>query len=166
LGKPFEGRWRGSTPGVKLVHWWGRLVRFDARTKAALGGARLGSTNPLDRNICGPAWVTDVASAVSNGVVAVGRCDLDFPWSADAWTRGETEAYPMAFLRVYAADFELRFSTALPGLLPFELVRLSPSRYLVVGQALAAGAPVKGVARPFNGPSDGYYMIVELKRGT
>jgi hypothetical protein len=131
LGKRFEGEIKNNV-GVKLVHWWGMIHRVNAQTGEGLGGARLASKGA---GAAGPAWTVDLASLPGNQVLALGRCNLDFPWSESAWHRADVDENPAAFLRVYSRDFDLLFSTALPGVVPFEIVPLAENRFLITGQA-------------------------------
>lgn len=157
LGRRFEGEIKNNV-GVKLVHWWGMVHRVDAKTGEGLGGVRMASKGT---GAAGPAWCVDLASLPGNQVLAVGRCNLDFPWSDTAWHRAETNGNPTAFLRVYDRGFELLFSTALPGVVPFELVPLTGNRFLVTGQAKNATAPVKAALfeQP-RGKADGFFCLV------
>lgn len=161
LGRKFEGAIKGSTGGIKLVHWWGTIHRVNTQTREGMGGARL-SGNP--RGTAAPGWVVDLAALPGNRTLAVGRCNGEFPWTADAWHRGDPEENPTAFLRVYDEDFDLLFSTALPGVVPGEIVRLSDDRYLIVGQAQRDTAPATNAifTKP-RGKADGYYCLVQVK---
>ena len=158
LGQKFEGPIKNDV-GVKLVHWWGMIHRLDAKTGEGLGGARLASKG---QGAAGPAWVVDLASLPGNQVLALGRCNLDFPWSTDAWHRGDPAENPTAFLRVYSREFDLLFSTALPGVVPFEIVPLRDNRFLITGQARNPTAPVKNALFGKScGKADGFFCVVE-----
>ena len=159
LGRRFEGSVKGNTPGIKLVHWWGTIQRVSSQTREGMGGVRLASNN---KGVAGPAWAVDLASMPGNQVLAVGRCNFEFPWTEDAWHRGDPEENPTGFVRVYSADFELLFSTALPGVIPFEIVPLAKDRFLIVGQAKNPTAPVENAL--FNksrGKADGFFYLVQ-----
>jgi hypothetical protein len=163
-GRRFEGKIEGSTPGIKLVHWWGEIQRIDARTREGIGGARLAGN---DKGVAGPGWVVDLSSLPENRVLAVGRRNFEFPWTGDAWTSGDPAANPAAFLRLYDAKFGLLFSTALDGVVPFEIAPLSGGRFLIVGRADGDGAPVRGTIGPLRrGKSDGYLCLVRLTDGS
>ncbi|HUU08996.1 MAG TPA: hypothetical protein VM431_00480 [Phycisphaerae bacterium] len=158
LGRRFEGPVKGSAPVIKLVHWWGTIHRVNTRTREGLGGARLAANN---QGVAGPAWAVDLASLPGNQVLAVGRCNFEFPWTQDAWHRGDPQENPTGFVRVYSAAFDLLFSTALPGVIPFEIVPLSDDRYLIVGQARNPAAPVAGaLAGKPRGKADGFLYLV------
>jgi hypothetical protein len=135
------------------------IHRVDAKTGEGLGGARLASKGA---GAAGPAWTVDLASLPGGNVLALGRCNLDFAWSTNAWHRAAVDENPAAFLRVYSREFELRFSTALPGVVPFELVPLTGNRFLVTGQAKTTNAPVRDAlfAAP-RGKADGFFCVVE-----
>ena len=159
LGRPCEGQVKGSAPGIKLVHWWGTIHRVNAQTREGMGGARFAGNN---QGVAGPGWAVDLASMPGNQVLAVGRCNFEFPWTENAWHRGDPEENPTGFVRVYSTDFELLFSTALLGVIPFEIVPLSDNRYLIVGQARNPTAPVAGAL--FNksrGKADGFLCLVQ-----
>jgi hypothetical protein len=161
LGRPFEGALQNNV-GVKLVHWWGMVHRVDAQTREGLGGVRMATKG---KGAAGPAWVVDLASLPGNDVLAVGRCNLDTLWGENAWTRGEFEENPMGFLRVYSRDFQLVFSTALPGVVPFEIAPLPDGRFLVVGRADRESAPQKNpLVKGPPGKSDGWYALVQAVR--
>lgn len=164
LGKRFEGVLKNNV-GVKLVHWWGMIHRVSTQTREGLGGVRLASQG---QGAAGPAWVVDLASLPENQVLAVGRCNLDFPWSDNAWHRAAMDENPAAFLRVYDRDFELLFSTALPGVVPFETVPLTGRRFLITGQAKNPTAPVAKalIGQPL-GKADGWFAVVQaVEQGT
>ncbi len=158
LGQRFEGPIKNNV-GVKLVHWWGMVHRVNAQTGEGLGGVRLASRGP---GAAGPAWVVDLASLPGHQVLALGRCNLDFPWSTNAWNRATVDDNPVAFLRVYSHEFDLLFSTALPGVVPFEIVPLPDNRFLITGQAKQPTAPVKDalVGEP-RGKADGFFCVVQ-----
>lgn len=160
LGRRFEGQIKGSTAGIKLVHWWGTIHRVNTQTREGMGGARLAGNN---KGVAGPGWVVDLASLPGNQTLAVGRCNFDFPWTADAWHRGDPDENPTGFVRVYSADFDLLFSTALPGVIPLEIVPLSNDRFLIVGQARNDTAPVANAlfAKP-RGKADGFFYLVQV----
>jgi hypothetical protein len=66
-------------------------------------------------------------------------------------------------LRVYSADFELLFSTALPGVIPFEIVPLSKDRFLIVGQAKNPTAPAENALfSKSRGKADGFFYLVQF----
>jgi hypothetical protein len=159
LGRRFEGQIRGPGLSVKLVHWWGTIHRVSAETREGMGGARFAGNN---KGTAGPGWAVDLASMPGNQVLAVGRCNFEFPWSENAWHRGDPEENPTGFVRVYSPEFDLLFSTALPGVIPFEIVPLSNNRFLIVGQARNPTAPVAGAL--FNksqGKADGFLYLVQ-----
>jgi len=84
------------------------------------------------------------------------------PWSANAWHRGDPEENPTSFVRVYSADFDLLSSTALPGVIPFEIAPLSADRFLIVGQARNATAPVENAFYSKScGKADGFFYLVQ-----
>jgi len=95
-------------------------------------------------------------------VLAVGRCNFEFPWTENAWHRGDPEENPTGFVRVYSADFELLFSTAIPGVIPFEVVPLSKDRFLIVGQAKNSTAPTENaLVGKSCGKADGFFCLVQ-----
>jgi hypothetical protein len=158
LGKKFEGRIKNDV-GVKLVHWWGMVHRVDAKTGEGLGGVRLASKG---QGAAGPAWAVDLASLPGGNVLALGRCNLDFPWSTNAWHRAEVDENPAAFLRVYSREFDLLFSTARPGVVPFEIVPLTGNRFLITGQAKNPTAPVaNALFSKLRGKADGFFCVVQ-----
>jgi hypothetical protein len=135
------------------------IHRVNAQTREGLGGVRLASKG---QGAAGPAWVVDLASLPGNEVLALGRCNLDFPWSENAWRRAAADENPVAFLRVYNREFDLRFSTALPGVIPFEIVPLSEHRYLITGQAKNPSAPVaNALFDKSRGKADGFFCVVQ-----
>ena len=151
---PFEGKIHGQWFGVHLVHWWGEIQRVDVATRRGLGGARIGPW----------AWVTDLTPLPNRGVLAVGRYNGEFEFSGDAWQKASPLDNPNAFLRVYDADFELRFSTSIQGLVPFEIVRAGKNGYLLVGRVEKGLAPARNAAAGGpHGKSDGYLMVLRLR---
>lgn len=154
-GSPFGPKPRGPDFGVKLVHFWGQVHRLDPNTKEGLARARVGPW----------AWVSDIAAAPGKHCVATGRWNLEFGWSADAWDKGSPVENPNGFLRVYSPDLEAVFTTSLPGVRPFELVRVSATRFVVVGEAHGGAAPVKDAPlRKAPGRRAGWYMVFDWKR--
>ena len=149
----FEGPVKGGGFGVKLVHFWGQVHRVDLASRRGLGAARIGPW----------AWVTDLASLPDGGVLAVGRFNGDrFAFTDDAWPAKPVDN-PNAFVRLYSPQFDLLFSAALPGVWPFELVRLDSQRLLLVGRADKEGAPLKDALldKPL-GRSDGYLVFLRV----
>ncbi len=96
-------------------------------------------------------------------MLAVGRCNLDFPWTENAWHRADINENPAAFLRVYGREFDLRFSTALPGVVPFEIVPFLGQRFLITGQAKNPTAPVaNALFDKSRGKADGWFAVVQV----
>lgn len=160
LGRRFEGPVKNNV-GVKLVHWWGAIQRVNTQTREGLGGAQLASR--IKNGPAGPGWVVDLASLPGNSVLAVGRCNFDFPWSTNAWHRGDPEENPTGFVRVYSREFDLLFSTALPGVVPYEIVPLTENRFLITGQAKNPTAPVaNALFGKSRGKADGFFCVVQV----
>jgi len=158
LGRRFEGPIKGPGLGIKLVHWWGTIHRVNAETREGMGGARFAGNN---KGVAAPGWAVDLASMPGNQVLAAGRCNFEFPWTGNAWHRGDPEENPTGFVRVYSAEFDLLFSTALPGVIPFEIVPLSDNRFLIVGQARNPTAPVaNALFSQSRGKADGFFYLV------
>jgi hypothetical protein len=103
-------------------------------------------------------------------VLAVGRYNADFKFTENAWwTTGGAGAAgelknPNAFLRAYSKDFDMTFSTAIPGVVPFEMTRMGEKRYALVGRAEEGVSPTRNAlnAKPL-GKTDGYLMILDVK---
>jgi hypothetical protein len=136
FGVASEVKAKGGGFGVKLVHWWGQIQRVDAQTKQALGRAKVGPWG----------WAHDVAALPDNGVLAFGRYNSKFDLTPDAWWKESPVENPIAFIRAYSSDFDLKFSTAVPGVVPFEISRAGGNRYILVGRAVAGAAPTTDVA--------------------
>jgi hypothetical protein len=148
----FEAPIKGKSFGVKLVHWWGQVHRVDAKTREGLGGARIGPWG----------WVVDMAALPGKNVLAVGRFNGKFDWTPDAWCSESPLENPNAFLRVYSPEFDLTFSTELPGVVPFEIARIGPSRCILVGRAEKGAAPAKdALVAKAAGVTAGYFLIVD-----
>lgn len=154
FGVASEVKARGGGFGVKLVHWWGQIQRVDVGTREALGRAKVGPWG----------WAHDVAALADNGVLAFGRFNWKFDLTPDAWWQpGELEN-PIAFLRVYSPEMDVKFSTAVPGVVPFEICRAG-DRYVLVGRAEQGAAPATaGALVPKSpGKTDGFLMILDCK---
>ena len=152
-GSRFEVPVKGKTFGVKLVHWWGQIHRVDGKTRHGLGGARVGPWG----------WAVDLASLPGRHPMALGRCNGPFDVTDDAWAKDSPVENPIAFIRVYSPDFDLMFSTLLPGIVPFEIAKIAPNRYAITARAEAPGAPLKDALLDKSpGKSDGYLLIVEF----
>jgi hypothetical protein len=166
----------GGFQGV--IHFSGSIRRMDMTTGKDIASVK---TAPC-------VWTTDLATLPHGSLLALGRCNgVNGPiqWTDDAWQKGDPEVNPEAWLRVYGPKLELAFSTAIPGVIPFELVPLAPSRFIVVGQSRGTldkavkqedgsytvkQEPNPGRAVTRNallnkpaGRSDGYWMIVEYR---
>jgi hypothetical protein len=89
LGKRFEGEITGGHLGIKLVHFWGMLHRFDAETRVGLGGTRYASRSP--DGPAGPGWVIDVGSLPGNEVIALGRHNFKLAFTDDAWCENDPQ---------------------------------------------------------------------------
>jgi hypothetical protein len=149
-GSRFEAPIQGKGFTIKLVHWWGQVHRMDGKGRQGLGGARVGPWG----------WVVDLASLPEGHALALGRCNGPFETTDDAWGRESQVENPVAFLRLYGPEFDLRFSTLIPGIVPFELARIGPGRYAVVARAEQPGAPLKNALcdKP-PGKTNGYLLI-------
>ncbi|MBM4019072.1 MAG: hypothetical protein FJ288_12215 [Planctomycetes bacterium] len=153
----FEVPIKGKGFGVKLVHWWGQVHRVDSKARTGLGGARIGPWG----------WVVDMAALPGRNVLAVGRFNGKFDFTDDAWAKESPIDNPNAFLRVFSPEFDLMFSTEIPGLVPFEITRLSPTRVILVGRAEKGAAPAKDAIQAKSpGQTDGYFMVLDWKAGT
>ncbi len=154
-GSRFEAPIKGKGFTVKLVHWWGHVHRVDGKTRRGMGGARIGPWG----------WAVDLAPLPGGRVMALGRCNGPFEVTDDAWAKESLVENPVAFLRVYAPDFELDFSTLIPGIVPFEMARIAPGRYAIAARADQPGAPVRdALVNEPQGKSDGYLLILESVR--
>jgi hypothetical protein len=139
------------------------IHRVDAKSGEGLGGARLASQGA---GAAGPAWTVDLAPLPGGSVLALGRCNLDFTWSTNAWHRAAVDENPAAFLCAYGREFDLLFSTAPPGVVPFELAPLAGHRFLITGQAKTTNAPVQDALFPApRGQADGFFCVVEAIPG-
>lgn len=156
LGERFETKTKGGGFPVKLVHWWGQIHRVDAKTGEGLGGARIGAWG----------WAHDIAALPDGGVIAFGRYNWKFQFTGDAWAAESSIENPNAFVRVYSPKFDLLFSSALPGVVPFAIDRAGADRYLLVGRAEQGVALTKNALFSKSaGKTDGYLMILSAKRG-
>lgn len=154
LNTPSEVKARGGGFGVKLVHWWGQIQRVDANTRQALGRAKIGPWG----------WAHDLAALPDNGVLAFGRYNWKFDFTPDAWWTQSSVENPIAFIRAYSPDMDMTFSTAVPGVVPFEIARAGANRYILVGRAEAGAAPAKdAMLSKSPGKTDGYLMIIDVK---
>ncbi len=148
----FEGPLRGDEFMVKLVHWWGLAQRVDPGTRHGVAAARVGPWG----------WGTDLAPLPDGGVLMTGRCNSAFPTSTDAWWSSQGDANPTAFLRVLSSDFTQRFSTVIPDVVPFELVRLGAHRCILVGRSESGRAPCReAMIASGRGGSDGFLMVLD-----
>lgn len=151
-GSPFETAAKGEAFPVKLVHWWGQIHRVDGRTRQGLGRARIGPWG----------WAVDLAPLPGQKVLALGRCNGPFKVTEDAWCSESPIDNPIAFLRVYSPDFDLLFSTLIPGIVPFEVARLGPARFAIAARAEQVLPPLRNpLVQKSPGKSDGYLLIVE-----
>jgi hypothetical protein len=165
-----DGGWSG------LIHFSGSIWR----TGAASGGEgqRIARTGPC-------FWVTDMASLPGNRLLTVGRCNYTGTWPEDAWQKADAEENPVAWLRLYGGvvQDDARFTTAIRGVIPYELCELGGGRFMVVGRSpgklqtvtgrgtrevAVTEAPNPGVAvvkgplfEKQQGQGDGYFMILK-----
>jgi len=155
-GSRFEKDSVGPQFPVHLVHWWGNIHRVDGRTLTGLARARIGPWG----------WAVDLTPLPNRKVLVVGRCNGPFQVTPDAWY-GESEIEnPIAFLRVYDEDLHFRFSTLIPGIVPFEIVPLGQRRFAIPARA-DAPPPLRQNSWLERSPggSDGYLLIVEYLEG-
>lgn len=155
LGVASEVKAKGGGFGVKLVHWWGQIQRVDVKTRQALGRAKVGPWG----------WAHDVAALPDNGVLAFGRYNDKFELTPDAWWKQSDVKNPIAFIRAYSPEFDLKFSTVVPGVVPFEITRAGANRYILVGRAEQGAAPAtdNALMQKSPGKTDGYLMILDYK---
>jgi hypothetical protein len=67
-------------------------------------------------------------------------------------------------VRLYGPGLELAFSTALQGVVPFELARVTPGRLIVVGRADAGRAPVRlAMQSEPTGGADGCLAVSDVE---
>ena len=106
-----------------------------------------------------------MAALPDNGVLAFGRYNWKFDFTDDAWWKESPVENPIAFVRAYSPDMEMKFSTAVPGVVPFAIARAGADRYLLVGRAEQGAAPATPDAMVPKSPgkTDGYLMILEYK---
>jgi len=155
-----------------LIHFSGSVFRFNRKTLEETAKAK---TAPC-------FWAVDLMAMPGNRVLALGRCDGIKTWPDDAWQQGDPEEHPQAWLRVYDAEMEPTFTTAIRGIVPLAICKLDPGRYMVVGRSQGAlqihkttedgnveklEQPNDGVAilqEPIvntpQGGNDGYFMII------
>ena len=142
-------------------------LRREARPLVGPGtaGGRQDPPGAGPRKVGPWGWTHDVAALPDNGVLAFGRYNGKFDFTDDAWWKESPVDNPIAFVRAYSPDMELKFSTAVPGVVPFEIARVGPSRYLLVGRAEQGAAPAtpNAMVPKSPGKTDGYLMIIEYK---
>jgi hypothetical protein len=137
-----------------LVHFNGYVHRIDGKTRDGLAAARTGH--------CG--WTTDLAPLSGSNVLAVGRYNYSFQFTSGAWFTNSPVLNPNAYLRVYSPDFDLQFSTALPGVFPFELARIASNTYVLVGQALPEAGPIQdALITKAAGKRNGYLLVMQWR---
>ena len=151
-GTRFEGPIKEQV-GVKLVHWWGRLHRIDGETRKGLAGTSVGPW----------AWAVDLADFGPSGVAAAGRYNGSFDFSADAWNSTSPVENPNMFLRLYSPGFDRAWSTSVPGVVPFEMIRTAQNRAVIVGRAEGGVSPThEAIAAKSDGGTDGYFLVFDL----
>jgi hypothetical protein len=144
----------GGYSGV--IHFSGSIRRVEMKTLEEIGMVR---TVPC-------VWTIDLAALPGQNVLAVGRCNDKVDWTPDAWQKGDPAENPMAWLRMYSPKLELRFSTALPGIVPFDMTPLPGHRFLLTGQARNPTAPIAKALWPqCAGKADGYFCVVRWLGG-
>jgi hypothetical protein len=143
----------GGYSGV--IHFSGSIRRVDMRTLEETGMAR---TVPC-------VWTVDLAALPGGNLLALGRCNDKVDWTPDAWQQGDPDENPEGWLRVYGPKLDLRFSTALRGIVPYELVPIGDRRWVIVGQAFHTTAAVSSALQEKpRGKRDGYFLIVEAAK--
>jgi len=159
------------------IHFSGSIMRWTPGDESETKG--LTRTGPC-------CWVTDMQVLPGDRLLAVGRENNMTGWSKDAWQDGGYTS-PECWLALYhdiGDSLRRSFFTPVRGVWPHELVRLSDTRYAMVGTSWATiNLPVKkdgkirairevntGVAVTRNamfdkhaGKNDGYFMIVECR---
>jgi hypothetical protein len=167
---------RASDGGFSgVIHFSGSINRRDMKTQQSLGSVK---TAPC-------AWSVDLETLPKGHVLALGRSNGSVQWTPDGWQQGETNENPQAWLRIYSPKLQNIFSTAIRGVVPFQIAPLSEKRFLIIGESRGKLNKTKanadgtvevttednpGVAitksalfeKP-RGKSDGYFMLVEWK---
>ena len=158
---PADGPLKGRMPHIaNVVHHWGVAVTLDGRTRRRLGGTLYGSR--MDGS-AGPAWAVDLAAGPDGQILAWGRYNFTLDWTDDAWAATDTGTTTSAFVRTYTRDWDMTFSTAVPGILPFEAISLPDQRVLLVGQTQNEGLTPElkeSLLLKSPGGRDGFFMIL------
>ena len=166
----------GGWPGAGALHFSGSICRSDKATFEFTAKARTGPCQ----------WATDMHALPDEGLLTMGRGQFLRDCTEDAWQQDEPPRSPAAWVSLYAGisggKLQRRFHTAIQGVWPYELARLSGNRFLLTGASWAelhrrilkddmtrevVSAPNPGVAvvkKPVfdrqQGKKDGYFMLV------
>ncbi|MCM8802045.1 MAG: hypothetical protein NC827_01880 [Candidatus Omnitrophica bacterium] len=159
LRKNFEGEIKGEK-WVKLVHWWGMIHKIDLEKIEGIMGVGMTSKG-IDAP--GPAWAVDLGVLSDNSILVVGRCNHNFYWTEDAFQKSAPEENPIGFIRIYSKELELKFSSALPGVIPLELTTLKGKRYLIVGYVFNPSLNTKNEFEKYNSKKDGFIYLIKEK---
>jgi hypothetical protein len=165
-----DGGWSG------VIHFSGSIWRTDLKTKETV---RIARTGPC-------FWTVDMAVLPQRRLLAVGRFNGKVQWTGDAWQKGEPDENPGAWVQVYGPKPDnMLYSAAIRGIVPYALVPLSATRFLLVGVSRGTlnkakqledkslqttEEPNPGVAvvkgalfDKQQGKDDGYFLIVEYR---
>jgi len=131
-GKSFWHNTYSDSGAVGLVHFAGTLCRSDRATMETLGS--VSSSHSLS---C--SWITDLEPLPEEYVLAMGRCNYKDDWPEDAWQGSHKDENPVAFFSVYdnGKAMQPAFTSAIRGVLPYELAALGDGRFMLVGQSVA-----------------------------
>ena len=121
-----DGGWSG------LIHFSGTLYRHDRAALEEKGSARTGPCY----------WITDMEALPDEHLLTVGRCNYRKAWPKGAWQGSSEDENPVAWISVYddgAGEKAMQPShtSAIRGILPYELAALGDGRYMLVGQSVA-----------------------------
>jgi hypothetical protein len=102
----------------------------------------------------------DVAALPGRRVLAVGRHNLNYPDTPDAWFHLASDKG--MFLKVLTNDFAQQFSVNIPDAIPYAAARRG-ARCVVAGIATSDKTPVQRALFPkYAGGMDGYLLVADF----
>jgi hypothetical protein len=136
--KPAGPELKGTVYGFKgRILYWGTVARLDGQTGSLLAGNHISASSEAAATVA--AWGIDAAALPGGRVLVAGRFFDRFRFTSDAWQTNNPGKVTSGFLRVYSAECDVKFSTAVTNFIPFEVARQG-ARAVIAGKLGEAGA--------------------------
>jgi len=152
-------KFKAGFGGMKgRVEYVGHIMRLDEQTRELLAGSGFGSY--AQGKGYQATWAVDLCPLAGKRVLAVGRHNLNYPDTPDAWFHIAGDKG--MFLKVLSHDFAPQFSVNVPDAIPYTAA-CRGTRCVVVGIAASEKTPVQRAVFPkYGGGMDGYLLVADF----